>query len=57
MIARLWHGRTKSHDANACEARLKPELLPGIGTASGYMGIYLPRREGKEGVEFITIMP
>ena len=56
MIARIWHGYTKSEDADAYEAMLKPELLPGISKVRGYKGSYLLRRdEGKE-VGFITIM-
>ena len=31
MIARVWHGSTKPEDADAYEAMLKPELLPGVG--------------------------
>ena len=31
MIARIWHGYTKPEDAESYEAKLKPEMLPGIG--------------------------
>lgn len=60
MIARIWHGYTKPEHADAYEAMLKPELLPGISQAPGYRGSYLLRRPtsaqtGAE-VEFITIM-
>jgi antibiotic biosynthesis monooxygenase (ABM) superfamily enzyme len=56
MIARIWHGYTKPEHADAFEAMLKPELLPGISKAKGYRGSYLLRRaEGKE-VEFVTIL-
>ena len=56
MIARVWHGWTKPENADAYEATLKPELLPGISKAKGYRGSYLLRRNlGKE-VEFITIL-
>ena len=56
MIARIWHGYTKPEHADAFEAMLKPELLPGISKAKGYRGSYLLRRaKGKE-VEFITIL-
>ena len=56
MIARVWHGYAKPENADAYEAQLKPELLPGIGKKKGYQGSYLLRRElGKE-VEFITIL-
>lgn len=56
MIARVWHGYTRPEHADAYEAMLKPELLPGIGRASGYRGSYLLRRAAAEEVEFITIM-
>jgi heme-degrading monooxygenase HmoA len=56
VIARVWHGYTKPEHAQAYEALLKPELLPGIGKAEGYRGSYLLRRVAGEEVEFITIM-
>jgi heme-degrading monooxygenase HmoA len=56
MIARIWHGYTKPEHADAYEAMLKPELLPGIGKAKGYKGSYLLRRAAGLEVEFITIM-
>ena len=56
MIARVWHGSTKPEHADAYEALLKPELLPGISKAKGYRGSYLMRRNAGEEVEFITIL-
>jgi heme-degrading monooxygenase HmoA len=56
MIARIWHGYTKPEHADAYEAMLKPELLPGISKVKGYRGSYLLRREAGAEVEFITIM-
>ena len=56
MIARIWHGYTKPEHADAYEAMLKPELLPGIGKAKGYRGSYLLRRAVGGEVEFVTIM-
>jgi heme-degrading monooxygenase HmoA len=56
MIARVWHGYTKPEHADAYEALLKPELLPGISKAKGYKGSYLLRRNVGAKVEFITIM-
>jgi len=56
MIARVWHGYTKPDHADAYEAMLKPELLPGISKVKGYQGSYLLRREAGAEVEFITIM-
>lgn len=56
MIARIWHGTTKRQDADAYEAMLKPELLPGISKVRGYRSSYLLRKDGENEVEFITIM-
>jgi len=56
MIARVWHGSTKPEDADAYEALLKPELLPGISKVKGYRGSYLLRRNAGPEVEFITIL-
>lgn len=56
MIARVWHGYTRPEHADAYEAMLKPELLPGIGRVKGYKGSYLLRRNAGEEVEFITII-
>ncbi len=56
MIARIWHGSTRPEHADAYEAMLKPELLPGIGAVAGYRGSYLLRKEGQDQVDFITIM-
>jgi heme-degrading monooxygenase HmoA len=56
MIARVWHGYSKPEHADAYEAMLKPELLPGISKVKGYKGSYLLRRDLKTEVEFITIL-
>ncbi len=56
MIARVWHGYSKPEHADAYEAMLKPELLPGISKMIGYRGSYLLRRGNGAEVEFITIM-
>jgi heme-degrading monooxygenase HmoA len=56
MIARVWHGSTKPGDADAYEAMLKPELLPGLSKAKGFRGSYLLRRSHGTEVEFITII-
>lgn len=56
MIARVWHGYTRPEHADAYEAMLKPELLPGISKVKGYKGSYLLRRKAGEEVEFITII-
>jgi hypothetical protein len=44
VIGRIWHGYTTPEHADAYEAMLKPELLPGISKVKGYRGSYLLRR-------------
>ena len=56
MIARVWHGYTTPAHADAYEAMLKPELLPGVSKVKGYRGSYLLRRPLGSEVEFITVM-
>jgi heme-degrading monooxygenase HmoA len=56
MIARIWHGYSKPEHADAYEALLKPELLPGIGRVAGYKRSYLLRRDLGDEIEFIAIM-
>ena len=56
MIARIWHGYTTPENADVYEAKLKPELLPGIGKIPGYRGGIVLRRPLGDEVEFITIM-
>ena len=56
MIARIWHGYTKPEQANSYEAKLKPELLPGMSKIPGYKGGIVLRRDLGDEIEFITIM-
>jgi heme-degrading monooxygenase HmoA len=56
MIARTWHGYTTPEDADAYEALLKPELLPGLSKMSGFAASYLLRRSSENEVEFMTII-
>ena len=57
MVARIWHGycATREH-ADAYEAMLKPELLPGVSKKKGYRGSHLLRRDLGGEIEFITIL-
>jgi len=43
-------------NADAYEAMLKPEVLPGISRVKGYRGSYFLRCEQGSEVEFITIL-
>jgi heme-degrading monooxygenase HmoA len=56
MVMRLWRGFARAGAANAYEAMLKPELLPGIGKAKGYERSWLLRREAGAETEFVTLM-
>jgi heme-degrading monooxygenase HmoA len=56
MVARVWHGYTTPANADAYESMLKPELLPGLSSKSGFRGSYLLRRLVGDEVEFITII-
>ena len=56
MIARIWHGFAKPDHADAYEAMLKPEPLPGLSKVAGYRGSYVLRRAAADEVEFVTIL-
>ena len=56
MIARVWRGSTKPEHADAYEAMLKPELLPGLSEVPGFKGSYFLRRDLSTEVEFVTII-
>ncbi len=55
MIYRLWHGWTTPENADAYEALLRREVLPGIHRVEGYEGAFLLRRSDGAEVEFVTI--
>jgi heme-degrading monooxygenase HmoA len=55
MIGRLWHGWTTHENADAYEALLRREVLPGIHRVPGYLGAYLLRRDAGPEVEFVTM--
>jgi|ERR1044071_7740110 heme-degrading monooxygenase HmoA len=55
MISRIWHGWTRTSDADTYEGMLRAEVLPGIHRIPGYFGAYLLRREVGNEVEFVTI--
>ena len=58
MIARIWHGWTKSADAKAYETILRDEIFPSIAAREieGYCGAELFLREDLDEVEFITLL-
>jgi antibiotic biosynthesis monooxygenase (ABM) superfamily enzyme len=58
MIARIWHGWTKSADANTYEKMLRDEIFPSIAaqTIQGYRGAELFIREDGDETEFVTLL-
>ncbi len=54
MIARIWHGWATREDADAYEALLRTEVLPGIERMDGYRGAFLLRTDDAS-VEFVTV--
>ena len=56
MIARVWRGYARPEHADAYEAMLTPELLPGLHRVKGYRGSFLLRRPSGDEVEFVTTM-
>jgi hypothetical protein len=57
MVMRSWRGFAHAGaDADAYEAMLKPELLPGVGKIAGYRSSWLLRREAGAQSEFVTLM-
>ncbi len=55
MIGRTWHGWTTFENADAYEALLRTEILPGIHRVAGFRGAYLLRREDGDEMEFVTL--
>ena len=58
MICRIWRGWTTTENAQAYEAVVRGEVIPGIEARGipGFLSIDLLRRAVPEGVEFATIM-
>jgi len=55
MIMRVWHGWTKTKDADEYDRLLRDEILPGIHRIKGYGGSWVLRRVAGDEVEFVTI--
>jgi heme-degrading monooxygenase HmoA len=55
MITRIWHGWTSPENADAYEALLRSEVLPGIHRIGGYRGARLLRRAAGDEVEFVAL--
>jgi len=55
MIARLWHGRTPVHLADAYLEFLKARAIPDYESVAGNRGVYLLRRDDGEVTHFQTL--
>src|SRR2546430_13314396 len=55
MIGRIWHGWAAREDADAYQAMLNSDVLPGIHRIKGYRGAYVMRRDVGDEVEFMTM--
>ena len=58
MIARIWHGWTKSEDAKTYEEMLRGEIFPSIHARNieGYRGAELFIRDYGNEVQFVTLL-
>ncbi len=58
MICRVWHGWATPENADAYEAVVRGEVIPGIEARriAGFRHIDLMRREQDDEVEFVTMM-
>jgi heme-degrading monooxygenase HmoA len=58
MIGRIWHGWTTIENADAYQAIVSGEVLPGIAARNieGFRGAHLLRRRLEDEVEFTTII-
>ena len=48
MIARLWHGWTKSADADTYQAALLHTILPEMHRVKGYQGGHVLRKDAAD---------
>ena len=58
MICRVWHGWTSRENADAYEAVVRCEVIPGIEAMgiAGFRHIDLLRRDLETEAEFVTVM-
>jgi heme-degrading monooxygenase HmoA len=55
VIGRVWHGWTTPENADAYDALLRSEVLPGIDRIDGFRGAHMLRRDAGDEVEFMTL--
>jgi hypothetical protein len=58
VICRMWHGWTTVDNAQAYEAVVREQVIPGIEARRipGFLHIDLIRREADDEIEFVTLM-
>lgn len=55
MIVRLWHGRTKSEDAEQYERFMRVRAAPDYGSVDGLLNVYFTRRDEGAETHFLLI--
>lgn len=55
MIVRLWHGRTKSEDAEQYEQFMRVRAAPDYGSVAGLLNVYFTRRDEGAVTHFLLI--
>jgi len=55
MIARLWRGRAKTHQAHAYAHHFAEAVVPELKTLAGHKGAWLLRREAEGETEFLAL--
>ena len=55
MIARIWHGWTSPHNADAYEDFLRTKMFPSMHRVPGFLGADLLRSDGADQIAFVTI--
>ncbi|MCY1397775.1 hypothetical protein D3C76_300560 [compost metagenome] len=55
MIVRLWHGRTRSEDAEQYQQFMKERAAPDYGSVAGLLKVYFTRRDEGTVSHFLLI--
>lgn len=55
MIARIWHGRATSQNADFYAEHVTRRVFPGLTKIAGHRGAYLMQRETAGQVEFLVM--
>lgn len=55
MIVRVWHGRTKSEDAEEYADFMKRRAAPDYASVAGLRKLYFLRRTGEDAAHFLLV--